>query len=86
MGTAIDSIIGGVSMKVADPFDMGAGHINPSRALDLGLIYDIKPKLTTYTIFLCKLGFTKQHTNKIINPLSRSKLQSPTTTSNYNNQ
>lgn len=30
--------------KVADPFDFGGGHINPSRAADPGLIYDINPK------------------------------------------
>jgi hypothetical protein len=69
MGTTIDSIIAGVSMKVAYPFDMGAGHINPSRALDPGLIYDIKP--IDYTIFLCKLGFTKQHISKTINLASQ---------------
>lgn len=27
--------------KVADPFDYGAGFINPNMAADLGLIYDI---------------------------------------------
>lgn len=64
LDTTLDSILAGGSMKVADPFDMGAGHIDPSKALDPGLIYDIKP--TDYTIFLCKnTGFTQEQINKI---------------------
>lgn len=33
------------------PFDHGAGHINPSRALDPGLVYDLGPQ--DYFEFLC---------------------------------
>ncbi|WOK95319.1 subtilisin-like protease SBT3.5 [Canna indica] len=30
--------------KLADPFDFGGGQINPDRAVDPGLIYDVDPK------------------------------------------
>uniref|UniRef100_A0A0E0C8S3 Subtilisin-like protease n=1 Tax=Oryza meridionalis TaxID=40149 RepID=A0A0E0C8S3_9ORYZ len=33
----------GVPRKIADPFDYGGGNINPNRAADPGLIYDIDP-------------------------------------------
>ncbi|XP_073006460.1 subtilisin-like protease SBT1.7 [Typha latifolia] len=42
--------------KAATPFDLGAGHVDPPRALDPGLVYD----LTTddYVDFLCALNYT----------------------------
>lgn len=42
--------------KASTPFDYGAGHVNPLKALDPGLIYD----LTTddYMNFLCALNYT----------------------------
>uniref|UniRef100_A0A0D9VEK7 Subtilisin-like protease fibronectin type-III domain-containing protein n=1 Tax=Leersia perrieri TaxID=77586 RepID=A0A0D9VEK7_9ORYZ len=45
----------GLPRKVADPFDFGGGHIQPDRAIDPGLVYDINP--IEYTKFFnCTLG------------------------------
>ncbi|KAK7284161.1 hypothetical protein RJT34_18902 [Clitoria ternatea] len=43
--------------KPAGVFDMGAGHVNPDRALSPGLVYDIRPH--EYVIHLCSLGYTR---------------------------
>ncbi|KAH0655057.1 hypothetical protein KY285_029939 [Solanum tuberosum] len=39
----------------SDLFATGAGHVNPSRASDPGLIYDIKPE--DYVQYLCGLKY-----------------------------
>nr|XP_010933213.1 subtilisin-like protease SBT1.2 [Elaeis guineensis] len=41
----------------AGVFAIGAGHVNPTRAVDPGLIYDIKPD--DYITHLCTLGYTQ---------------------------
>lgn len=41
----------------ADHFAIGSGHINPAKAVDPGLIYDIKP--SEYITHLCSLGYTR---------------------------
>ncbi|KAF3787875.1 Subtilisin-like protease SBT1-8 [Nymphaea thermarum] len=38
------------------PFVHGAGHVNPQKAVDPGLVYDITPD--DYLLFLCSLGYT----------------------------
>ncbi|OWM71945.1 subtilisin-like protease SBT1.2 [Punica granatum] len=40
----------------ADIFAVGAGHVNPNKASDPGLIYDISPD--GYIPYLCGLGYT----------------------------
>lgn len=40
----------------ADPFAFGSGHVNPERASDPGLIYDINTK--DYFNYLCSLKYT----------------------------
>ncbi|KAF8727969.1 hypothetical protein HU200_018541 [Digitaria exilis] len=44
-----------VIRKLADPFDYGGAHMNPDRAVDPGLVYDIDPKEYT-KFFTCTLG------------------------------
>ncbi|XP_057418727.1 subtilisin-like protease SBT5.4 [Lotus japonicus] len=44
------------SMNEATPFDYGAGHIQPNRAMDPGLVYDLN--IYDYLNFLCVRGHT----------------------------
>ena len=41
----------------AGVFAMGAGQVNPGKAIDPGLVYDIKPD--EYVAHLCTLGYTR---------------------------
>ncbi|KAJ8755963.1 hypothetical protein K2173_024508 [Erythroxylum novogranatense] len=43
------------SAQESTPFIRGAGHVNPNRALDPGLVYDIQS--TDYVTFLCSIGY-----------------------------
>ncbi|CAA6657499.1 unnamed protein product [Spirodela intermedia] len=62
MTTAYDTYKGGDQLldistgKPATPFDVGAGHVDPVRALDPGLVYDLS--VEDYLGFLCALGYT----------------------------
>ncbi|KAF5954446.1 hypothetical protein HYC85_007302 [Camellia sinensis] len=42
----------------ADIFVIGSGHVNPSRAINPGLVYDLKPN--DYIPYLCGLNYTDQ--------------------------
>ncbi|XP_012470364.1 subtilisin-like protease SBT3.5 [Gossypium raimondii] len=57
----------GSTRKVADPFDMGGGVVNPNRAIDPGLIYDIETN--DYVKFLCGTGFS----SKSVSGLTQTK-------------
>ncbi|KAK8361345.1 hypothetical protein V6Z12_A03G034300 [Gossypium hirsutum] len=63
-----DSILAGGSMAGSTPFDMGAGHINPLKAMDPGLIYDMKT--SDYILFLCNTGYTQEQIERIVLPSS----------------
>lgn len=89
--TTKDSILYGGIAKIADAFDIGAGHINPVGAMDPGLVYDMKP--TDYILFLCNIGYTINQIKKIITicpgtiiscpktfPLTNSNLNYPSIT------
>lgn len=51
-------------MKSSDPFDIGAGHMNPIKAMDPGLIYDMKTN--DYILYLCNIGYTDDQIKSII--------------------
>ncbi|KAM5572673.1 subtilisin-like protease [Rosa sericea] len=46
------------TLLAADLFAIGAGHVNPSKANDPGLIYDIQPE--DYIPYLCGLNYTSE--------------------------
>ncbi|KAI3689802.1 hypothetical protein L2E82_47771 [Cichorium intybus] len=48
----------------ADIFAIGSGHVNPSKASDPGLIFDIQPK--DYIPYLCGLGYTSKQVGIIV--------------------
>ncbi|PNY16516.1 subtilisin-like protease-like protein [Trifolium pratense] len=47
----------------ATPFALGAGHVNPNRALNPGLVYDVG--LQDYVNLLCALNFTQKNITAI---------------------
>ncbi|KAK0605814.1 hypothetical protein LWI29_030979 [Acer saccharum] len=81
--TTHDSILAGGSMKVSDPFDVGSGHINPRKAMDPGLVYDLKPN--DYILFLCNIGYTQEKLQKIVLSLPGTKtISCPPTNTDIN--
>ncbi|XP_051131206.1 subtilisin-like protease SBT3.18 [Andrographis paniculata] len=53
-----DDILVRGSFKSSDAFDIGAGHMNPVKAFDPGLVYDVTPR--DYAHFLCNIGYTSE--------------------------
>ncbi|KAL8145186.1 hypothetical protein AgCh_003407 [Apium graveolens] len=53
----------GTSFKVATPLAMGAGHVDPNRALNPGLIYDATAQ--DYVNLLCSMNFTQNQIRTI---------------------
>ncbi|XP_030471883.1 subtilisin-like protease SBT3.18 [Syzygium oleosum] len=64
--TKSEYFLSGGSTKPSDPFDIGAGHINPTKAIDPGLVYDMKAG--DYVIFLCNIGYTQEQIAKVVRP------------------
>ncbi|KAM2429128.1 hypothetical protein ACFX1W_016770 [Malus domestica] len=60
----------------ATPLQFGAGHINPNRAMNPGLIYDMD--VQDYIEFLCGLGYTTKQMSAVIRRNQWSCRQQPT--------
>ncbi|KAL8150955.1 hypothetical protein V2J09_020763 [Rumex salicifolius] len=54
MDNVMEPILNSSNLE-ADPFSYGAGHIQPNRAMDPGLVYDLRIK--DYLNFLCSIGY-----------------------------
>ncbi|XP_073136466.1 subtilisin-like protease SBT3 [Henckelia pumila] len=54
----------GANYEVATPLAMGAGHVDPNRALDPGLIYDATPQ--DFANLVCAMNFTREQTQTVI--------------------
>ncbi|KAI5655596.1 hypothetical protein M9H77_32783 [Catharanthus roseus] len=52
------------SLLPADAFATGSGHVNPAKASNPGLIYDIK--LDDYIPYLCGLNYTNQQVSSVV--------------------
>lgn len=52
------------TLRPADIFAVGAGHVNPSRANDPGLVYDIQPD--DYIPYLCGLGYSDKEVGILV--------------------
>lgn len=65
--------------RVATPLGIGAGQVNPNRALDPGLVYDAT--IQDYVNLVCAMGFTREQTQTIIR--SRYNCSNPSSDLNY---
>ncbi|XP_030452063.1 subtilisin-like protease 4 [Syzygium oleosum] len=50
-------------LQPTDVFAIGAGHVDPAKAIDPGFVYDIQPD--DYIPYLCGLGYTDEQVSRI---------------------
>ncbi|KAI3805087.1 hypothetical protein L1987_27133 [Smallanthus sonchifolius] len=62
------------------PLDYGAGHVNPNKAMDPGLVYDIQPH--DYINYLCAMNYTRKEI-RIISKKSEINCANATLDLNY---
>ncbi|KAH1240690.1 Subtilisin-like protease SBT1.9 [Glycine max] len=66
--------------RPASPLAMGSGNVNPNKALDPGLVYDVQ--VQDYVNLLCALNFTQQNIT-IITRSSSNNCSNPSLDLNY---
>lgn len=76
----INDIGFGNKTQLASPLAMGAGQVNPNKALDPGLIYDVNSN--DYVRLLCALKFTEKQIQAITRS-SSTNCSNPSTDLNY---
>ncbi|WMV52156.1 hypothetical protein MTR67_045541 [Solanum verrucosum] len=69
------------TLELADLFTIGSGHVNPSRANDPGLVYDIQPK--DYIPYLCGLNYTDDQVSIIVKKKVHCTTSIPQSELNY---
>ncbi|PHT70911.1 hypothetical protein T459_26015 [Capsicum annuum] len=67
--------------KVATSLGMGAGLVDPNRAVDPGLIYDATPQ--DYVNLLCSMNFTEKQFKTIARSSAKHKCSNPSDDINY---
>ncbi|KAD7478144.1 hypothetical protein E3N88_01280 [Mikania micrantha] len=78
-----DTILSGGTNEESSPFDIGSGHLNPLKAMDPGLVYDMNAD--DYILFLCNYGYTKDQIKNLINLSPRTTVNCPKQHTTYAN-
>ncbi|KAJ0240939.1 Subtilisin-like protease [Hirschfeldia incana] len=54
----------GSPRKLADPFDYGGGLVNPEKAANPGLVYDLG--LEDYVLYMCSVGYNESSISQLV--------------------